>query len=300
MKKYINYFILPIIFLFVSCSGSKIPSSAIITFDKTEREISFPTPTTELKERYNKTITGDSISIRKGDKEFSGFVTSNKVFLEEVITPVIEKHIDELKIKQPAEIINSLAIFGFELYQTYFGKSFYRWGGDIFDLDDPQDEGSGHRYKYGLDCSGYASLPFDLAVHFNLVDAKDALFSSKGYELYCKESGFEDRGGREGTPNNFRLDTRDMFLIGKEIFRVEGGSSPTEEQMKMLQPGDIVGRSGHVGIIVEMNNKLYFLESGGRVVPNAGGNPVEAKTALELFAERRFVSVRRGLPDLNK
>jgi hypothetical protein len=113
--------------------------------------------------------------------------------------------------------------------------------------------------------------------------------------LYCKENSLEDTGGREGTANNFRLDTKEMALLGKEIFRIEKGSAANNEQIKLLQPGDIVGRSGHFGIIIFVNNKPYYLESGGWVVPPAGGFPVEAKTAIEVFARNGYVSVRRCL-----
>lgn len=281
--------------MFVSCSGSNIPADAIINFDSFERNLYVDKPTPELIDKFNNGVQADYTTIKKDGKEFSGFVTNNKSFLDEVISPKIEKHRERLKQLPPHEIVNELAIFGFEIFQKYFGKDFYRWGGDIFDLDDPQFEGVRHKFKYGLDCSGFTALPYELAVYFNFIDAASALFSSKGFEMYCKENSFKDKGGREGTSNNFRLDTQEMDLLGKEIFRIEKGSSANDEQIKLLRAGDIVGRSGHFGIIVFINDRPYYLESGGWVVPPAGGFPVEAKTAIEVFARNGYISVRRCL-----
>ncbi len=304
MNKYRTYFLVfsfaaMISFIFISCSGSKIPEEAKINFQSFKRNLNITTPTTALLEKYNKDVPAENTTIIKGEKEFSGFVTGNKSFLDEVIAPEIEKHRDRLEQLPPHEIVNELAIFGFEIFQKYFGKDFYRWGGDILDLDDPQFEGVRHGFKYGLDCSGFTALPYELAVYFNLIDAKSALFSSKGFGLYCKEHSFKDTGGREGTSNNFRLDTEEMALLGKEVFRVEKGSSASDEQIRLLQPGDIVGRSGHFGIVVFIYDKPYYLESGGWVVPAAGGLPVEAKTAIEVFAKNGYVSVKRCL-EFNK
>jgi len=79
------------------------------------------------------------------------------------------------------------------------------------------------------------------------------------------------------------------------IFNVKQGEKPTKEQMSLLQPGDIVGRSGHFGIIVFINNKPYYLESGGWVVPEKGGLPYLAEESLKLFAETGDIEIRRAL-----
>lgn len=284
-------------FLLFSCSGSKIPSSAILKFDSVEREIKFLSPAKADKEKFNSNVIADTTTVIKDEKIFSGYVSDNKLFLEEIIKPIIENHSDYLKKKHPVEIVNALAVFGFEIYQAYFGQSFYRWGGDIFDLDDPQNEGIGHKLKFGLDCSGYTSLPYELAVYFNLIEPEIALYSSKGFEIYCRENSFKDTGGRGGTSNNFRLDTKELDILGKEIFRIEKDEIPTDEMISRLQPGDILGRNGHYGIVVELQSKLYYLESGGWVVPVVGGYPVVAKTAVEVFARNGYVSARRCLPD---
>jgi len=64
-----------------------------------------------------------------------------------------------------------------------------------------------------------------------------------------------------------------------------------------LQPGDVAGRAGHVGIIVRINGEACYLESGGSVLPRNGNIPHRAGHALEIFAERGDVTVRRCLPD---
>ena len=69
--------------------------------------------------------------------------------------------------------------------------------------------------------------------------------------------------------------------LGIEVFRLEKNQVPTEEQIKLLQPGDIVGRSGHFGIIAELNGEPYYFESGGWVVPKNDGVPVKAFDALK-------------------
>lgn len=212
-----------------------------------------------------------------------------------MITPLITPHTGEFTKKSPVEIINTLTFFGYEIYQTYFGRDFYRWGGDILDLDDPQDRSVRNQFSFGLDCSGLAAMPYEIAVYFKLVSSEETLFSSKGYENYCRINNQNDIGGREGTNNNFRLDTQELAKLGRELFRLEKNQIPTEEQIKLLQPGDIVGRSGHFGIIAELNGAPYYFESGGWVVPKNDGIPVKAFEALKIFASSGTISVRRCL-----
>ncbi|MDP4176199.1 MAG: hypothetical protein Q8933_19620, partial [Bacteroidota bacterium] len=114
---------------------------------------------------------------------------------------------------------------------------------------------------------------------------------------YCKKNNVEDKGGLDGEGNNFRVDTRELASLGREIIRIDEGGTPTDEQVSKLQAGDLVGRNGHFGIIVEINGELFYLESGGWVVPNTGGNPYHAKEALEIFAKHGIVMVRRVLAD---
>lgn len=285
------------------CSGSsKSTNTLSMSYNSFTRIIEIPQPNAEQIEKFNAELKGDKKDLKKpSGQTISGFVTSNKEFLEEVIKPVLLPHIDQLKQMPKHQMINALALFGHEIFQIYFGKDFYRWGGDILDLDDPQHEK--HRFdgRYGLDCSGYATFSYEMAVYFGLLDAQDfsALFSSKGFEVYCSKNHIEDKGGLDGGGNNFRLDTREIFQLGREIFRVEKGNSPTDEQVKMLQAGDLVGRSGHVGTIVEINGEPFYLESGGWVVPRTGYNPYHAKEAIAMFAKNGHVEIRRSLPDKN-
>lgn len=257
--------------------------------------IPYQTADPELKSRFNGDVLADSLYFEKGDTAWTGFKTQNQEFLKDVITPALEPYLGRLSSLPYHEIINELALFTFNIYQEYFGKSFYRWGGDLFDLDDPQTKGSTSSKLYGLDCSGFVTAPYELAVHFGLIPDSLALFSTQGYKHYCDKTGFQDRGGLDGGPNNYRLDTRELNQLGNEIFRIEAGCSFPRKLLKKLQPGDIAGRNGHYGIIVHIHGKPYYLESGGWVVPNADGYPVKAGTALTRFARKRYVSVRRVL-----
>jgi len=298
MKKNLKYLFNIILSCFLaailfSCSASKIPESELYPLQKI---IKIPEPTGEQKLEINSEIKSEFVTSEKsGNIKISGYETKNQLFLEKVIEPLVATHLDELVKKSPTEIINTLTLFGYEIYQTYLGKDFYRWGGDILDLDDPQERSHRYQFSFGLDCSGFTSLPYELAAYFKLIKPKQALFSSKGYEIYCELNNKNDIGGREGTSNNFRLDTPELAVLGKEVFRLEKNQVPTEEQIKLLQPGDIVGRSGHFGIIALLNGEAYYLESGGWVVSKNDGIPVKAFEALKIFASTGSITVRRCL-----
>ena len=286
-----------------SCSSSRMNVAISREYGSFPREIPIPPPTEQQLHRFNAGVPGVRDSLVKSDTlTLRGVTTRNREFLEEVIAPIVAPHLASLRKRQPTEIINALALFGHEIFRTYFGKDFYRWAGDINDLDDPQERGVRFAYRYGLDCSGYASLPYELAIYFNLIDSTSdmALFSSRGFARFCLSHNFPDRGGRNGTSNRFRLDTDDLHRIGKEVFTIAKGGSPTPDEMKLLQPGDLVGRDGHVGIIVEIEGDMYYLESGGWVVPAAGGFPCRALESLTIFARNAPLSVRRSLPDVQR
>ncbi|NWF90176.1 MAG: hypothetical protein HXY50_12040 [Ignavibacteriaceae bacterium] len=260
-----------------------------------QKMIVIPEPTAEQLTEFNADIESEFTTIEKGTKKISGYRTNNKLFLQKIITPIIKPHLKELVEKSPSEIINTLTLFGYEIFQKYLGQNFYRWGGDIFDLDDPQDRSHRYQCTYGLDCSGFAALPYELAVHYNLLPKEEALFASKGYEFYCSQNQLQDVGGREETSNNFRLDTRELAELGKVVFKLEKNQTPTPEQINLLKPGDIVGRSGHFGIIAFINGEPYYLESGGWVVPKNNGVPVKAIEALKIFAASGSITIRRCL-----
>jgi len=285
-----------LILILTACSktDTAIPVDAI--YQKTDYGtlIPYQTADPELKIRFNGDVMADSLYYEKGDTAWTGFKTQNREFLEDVITPAIKPYLDTLSTLSPFEIINELALFTFNIYQAYFGQSFYRWGGDLFDLDDPQTRGRTSCKRYGLDCSGFVAAPYEMAVHFELIPDTQALFSWQGFKYFCEKTGFEDRGGLDGGANNYRLDTRELYRLGEEVLRIEKGGSLSPEKLSKLRPGDIAGRNGHVGIIVFIDNEPYYLESGGRVVPSVGGYPVKADVALEMFARNRYVSVRRG------
>jgi hypothetical protein len=276
--------------------------SSVDTFDNEyyplQKLIIIPEITSVQHEKINRNVESEFTTVNEENGlNVAGYKTKNKIFLEEVIAPLVNPHLSEISKMSKSEMINFFTLFNFEIYQRYFGKNFYRWGGDILDLDDPQERGSRSKFAYGLDCSGFIASPFELAIYFGLMKEDEALFSSKGYQNYCSVNEKHDIGGREGTSNNFRLDTPELAELGREVFKLEKGQIPTEEQIKKLQPGDIVGRSGHFGIIAELNGNAYYLESGGSVVPKNEGIPVKAVDALRVFASRGAITVRRCMED---
>jgi hypothetical protein len=276
-----------------NCSPDRTPKSELYPLQKV---IDIPEPTPLQKQRFNSDIKSEFVTAEQADnKNISGYRTKNKFFLEEVLKPLINPHLNELKKKNPTEIINIFILFSYEIYQKYFGRNFYRWGGDILDMDDPQERGTRYNFSFGLDCSGFVSMAYELAVYFGLLKEDEALFSSKGYRKYCMKNKKQDLGGRKETGNNFRLDTRELAELGSEVVRLEKNQIPNDEQIKLLKPGDIVGRSGHFGIIAELNDEPYYFESGGSVVPKNNEIPVKAFDALKIFASRSPITIRRCL-----
>ncbi|RJP70226.1 MAG: hypothetical protein C4539_06455 [Ignavibacteriales bacterium] len=283
--------------ILVSCSDKNLVKENIYEMTSVEKLITIPDPTDIQKSKFNENVESEETTTVKEGINFTGFKTKNKLFFKEIIDPLISVKLDTLKKLHPVDAVNELALFVFDIYQQYFGKDFYRWAGDIFDLDDPQPKGSGYKKSFGLDCSGFASTPYELAVHYNLITPEQTPFSSGGFKIFCEANNFTDKDGLSGTSNNFRLDTRDLVLLGREILSVPQGSSINSEQLKMLQAGDLVGRSGHIGILVQINKELFYLESGGWVVPRYGdGNPYKAAEAIEIFARSGDLTIRRCLP----
>jgi hypothetical protein len=290
-----------VLFLIPSCTTKDDDTAPIKEYGTFQRVIPIPKPTEEHRAMFSAAVKGVKDSVTKNDTlVLRGYTTRNKDFFDRVIVPALTPFVDTLRGMHPVEMMNAITLFSHEIFRVYFGKDFYRWGGDIFDLDDPQELSIRHEYRYGLDCSGFSSMPYEIATHFGLLDpATDAaVFSSKGFERYCREHSVRDRGGRRGTSNQFRLDTDDIHRLGREIFTIPKGGSPTDEQIALIQPGDMIGRDGHFGIAVEIDGEAYYLESGGWVVPAAGGFPCRAEESITIFAKNGPVTVRRSLPDI--
>jgi len=273
--------------------------SDTIEYGTFHRFVEVKAPAAGVMDGFVRDATARQDSILKDGVLLTGYVTDNRLFLDSILMPLLRPHVQELAKQHPASIINHLTLFVHEMYRTWFGPGFYRWGGDILDLDDPQENGSGHRKRFGLDCSGCASSPYDLAVLLGLMVPSDsaAVFSSAGFAASAGALGLSDMGGRNGMPNRFRVDTHDFLRLGRLVLTVARGTAPTDAEVARLQPGDVVGRTGHVGIIVRINGEAYYLESGGAVLPRNGNIPYRAGPALEIFAERGDVMVRRSLPD---
>jgi hypothetical protein len=264
------------------------------------RKIEIPAQTPQLASRYNGSVLAEWTSLRKDNgKTIEGYVSDNRSFFETVMAPAIEKRLDDYRSRPVIEAINDFALLGHEIYRTWIGREFYRWGGDLFDLDDPQAEGIRHDRRYGIDCSGFASLPYEIAVHFGLLKPEEpsAVFSSKGFEHFCHTQGCQDRGGRGGTSNRYRVDSSEMAELGREVIHIPQGGKASPEEIAKCQAGDLMGRPGHFGIVVEIQGELYYLESGGWVCPPRGYRPWPLAKAIEIFAQGGPLTIRRSLED---
>ncbi len=294
-------FIILIIFFINGCFILKQDNNKntySIDYNEVDKLIKLEKPDTNSLAKFNPNVLSNLVTIKKDTLTITGYRTENKVFYNEVIKPTLLKYKTELQKLNKKEALNEIAIFIHQVYRAYLGNEIYRWGGDINDLDDPQGESHRGKYKYGLDCSGYVTSAYEVAVDLGILNPNlpEALFSSKGFDHYCKTNNFKDSGGIKDTPNNYRVDTKELAVLGELVFSINKGEKPTEKQISLLQPGDIVGRSGHFGIIVFINNKPYYLESGGWVVPKNNWLPCEANYALETFAKIGDIYIRRVLP----
>jgi hypothetical protein len=277
-----------------------------IGFNDFARALPLPERSPERSAVYHASAIGDFIpAYTQPDltDTLDGYVTNNFDFFENVLLPELLPRLDSLKTIQKYQALNALTLFIYESYQLFFGDSFYRWGGDITDRDQPQTamSNSTSTLRYGMDCSGFGAAPFEVAVLLGLLDStrEESAFSSFGFKYICEnDPAISDGGGREGSTNNFRMEVSDMYKVGELITSIPSGGSPTDAQMALMQAGDIVLRSGHMGILVEINEELYFLESGGSTVSQDDLYlPYHAKEALADFASRRTVSIKRCLPE---
>lgn len=256
-------------------------------------------PLPELQQKFNSKVIGQEVTLHRDEGQvLRGYLTANREFLREVMGPTLADYLTELRRLTPVEQINQLTLAGYALWQAYLGKNFYRQGGDLTDLNDPQDGGYRYQYKYGLDGAGFATMPYELAVYLGLLKptAAGAEFSAKGFLLHCQRTGYKDSGGRLGS-NRYRLDVSDLAGLGREVLRVAQGERVRRKDLARLQPGDIVVMDDHCGIIVEINHNLYYLESGGAVGSRYKHRPVRAEVACKLLTEQNPLSVRRALPD---
>jgi hypothetical protein len=258
--------------------------------------IPLPEVSGESAVKFTKSAEASAVPVvNKKGKTTNGYRTSNQEFVNEMLIPQILRHRQQLENLPPKEIVNALTIFIFQMYQRYIGKSFYRWGGDILDLDDAQYESPRHSKKYGLDCSGFSTSGYELAAHLQLIaeDEAFALFSSAGLRRLHEETGFPLRGALDGGNNNYRWDTVELNEAGAMVFKLAKGEKPTAGQIAMLQAGDLVGMNGHFGVIVFMDGKPMYLESGGWALSKNNENPISALQGLTLFAKHAAIAVHR-------
>ncbi|MEA2077338.1 MAG: hypothetical protein U9O95_04900 [Candidatus Marinimicrobia bacterium] len=281
-----------------------------IDFNSFRRAILIPAVTPTLQTVFYDGAIGDFIAeYTQPDMTdtLDGYVTDNLAFYEQVLFPSIEPYLDSLRSLQKFQAVNALTLFIYESYMDFFSDNyqhgFYRWGGDITDRDQPQTASSNSTSieRYGMDCSGFGASPFEAAVLLGILDSTmtEAAFSWFGFRHICKtDPNISDGGGRGGTTNNYRMEVSDMAKVGELIATISAGSTPSDTQMGWMQAGDVVIKSGHMGILIEINEELYFLEAGGSTVNEEGlYTPYLAKDAIEDFASSRTTTIRRCLPD---
>jgi hypothetical protein len=282
-----------------------------IDFDNFPRAIPVPAVTPALEAVFYDGATGDFItgySQPDMSDTLNGYVTDNTAFFEQVLSPAIAPYLDSLKTLQKYQAVNALTLLIFESYMDFFSEDylhgFYRWGGDITDRDQPQTATSNSTSyeRYGMDCSGFGASPYETAVLLGILDSTlvESAFSWFGFRHICRtDPNVEDGGGRSGSTNNYRLEVSDMEKVGDLITTISSGTRPTDTQMDLMQAGDVVIKRGHMGILVEINDELYFLESGGSTVNEEGlYTPYLAQDALEDFAAYRTTTIRRCLPNM--
>jgi len=277
-----------------------------IGFDDFRRAIPVPDVTPERQAVFYDGAVGDYISeYTQPDMSYTldGYVTDNQAFFDQVLQPTVAPYLDSLRRLQKYQAVNALILFIYESYIDFFGNSFYRWGGDITDRDQPQTAGSHSTsmVRYGMDCSGFGASPYEAAVQLGILDSTldEAAFSWMGFKYICdRDPNISDGGGRGGTTNNFRLEVSDFPKVGYPVTTISAGTTPSDAQIALMQAGDAVVKSGHMGLLIEINEELYFLESGGSTVSEQGlYTPYRAKEALADFADRKTTTIYRCLPD---
>jgi hypothetical protein len=272
---------------------------SVVDYDQFPRLIPVPVPSSAARKLFAEGRKGTTVTITGADGlTFSGMVTSNSLFLRSVLMPALRPYRKKLAAMHPVDQINALTLFGHEAFRTWFGRDAFAWGGHIHDLDDPQESGPNYENTFGLDCSGFAALPYELALELGLMDATDpaAVWTARGFEHIARQKGIRDRGGRNGSSNHWRVDTIDMTHLGTVIFKVPKNGRPKDKDLARMQAGDLVMIPGHVGLTVMIHGEPYYLEHGGWVCPPNGALPVPMREAITIFAKKGEITVRRSLP----
>ncbi len=189
-----------------SSEGDEVPLYVLpkrISFDEFHRAIPIPETTEVLQGTFNEAAVGTFIAkYTQPDllDTLDGYVTDNQAFFDQVLEPAIAPYLDSLKSLQKYQALNALALFIYESYQDFIGDSFYRWGGDITDRDQPQPLGhTRSNRRYGMDCSGFGASPYEVAVQLEILDSTDveAAFSWMGFKYICDHNeSVSDGGGR--------------------------------------------------------------------------------------------------------
>jgi hypothetical protein len=186
----------------------------------------------------------------------TGFVTSNRNFYQTVLRPVVLANEAHLRDLTPRRRTNALLLLTYLAYDAHFGKAshtghIYRWGGDLFDIDEPQADHVRTTRAYGLDCSGFVSAGFDVAVREGLLkkaELKDPFFKARAEEL---------KKSPPGQPSPHRLNVKDFARLGREIQAIDAQAG----DYIVMPPAPSIP---HIIAIVEIDEHAYVAESANR------------------------------------
>jgi hypothetical protein len=185
-----------------------------------------------------------------------GFVTSNRDFYSAVLRPVILGNRDRLMTLSLRRRTNALLLLTYLAFDAHFGKAshtghIYRWGGDLFDIDHAQIDHVRTSRAFGLDCSGYVSAGFDVAIREDLLstdESKVPFFAQRREQILTSPPG-------QASPH--RLNVSDFAQLGREVSADEAKAG----DYIVMPP---TPRIPHVIAIVEVNGQHYVAESANR------------------------------------
>jgi hypothetical protein len=214
------------------------------------------------------TCTREFTRKASAQKTDAGFVTSNVDLYRNLLRPSILQNRIALQLLDTSQKLNALQLLTFLVYDAYLGKPdqaghFYRWGGDIYDIDLPQQNDIRTSKAFGLDCSGYVAAGFDIAILEGLFT--DAEINAAPFLLTRKENLADIV---PGTPSDLRLNVSDFQKIGVEYFNETNAFDSRMEGV--LQAGDFIviprapGIFPHVVSIVKIGTQLFVAESANR------------------------------------
>lgn len=238
----------------------------------------------------------------KAQKKDGAYVTSNRDLYRALIQPIVHENKTVLSELTFTEKINALQLITFMTYDAYLGKPdlaghFYRWGGDILDMDAPLKNDIRTSKAFGLDCSGYVASAFDIVI------LEDIAGPELAHSEFLKARKEDLLNSIPGETSPHRLNVSDFKKIGNELYN--NTQSYSNEWEDKLNAGDFIvipGGEGvfpHIVSIVKIEKTLYIAESankGSITTTHIGrtGNFLSLKEALFRLNERKLTySIRR-------